>query len=400
MTHTIPDLVLTIAIAIAQVLGLRMMLSGPARSASPTARRWIVSAVGAYLGLLLLCHVSILGAENWLPRFFTGWVRAAVLIWGVLSVCWIAIYKLTKLLPSDPNPARRRFLVAAKTALFGVPAVAAGYGVFIQRFRLTLREQKIVIPNLPAGLNGLRIVQVTDIHRSPFLSEKELAQAIALANETKAHLALITGDLISAKHDPLDECLKQVAGLRADLGIYGCMGNHERYAEAQDYTESEGAKLGVCFLRNSAAKLDFGGASLNLVGVDYQQSSRPYLLGTENLIDPTAFNVLLSHNPDVFPVAARKGFPLTIAGHTHGGQVRVEILEQDLNVARFFTPYVDGLYQQGGSSIFVSRGIGTIGVPARLGAPPEVALLTLTAHNAAGRDNSSRTRSAPRAVRS
>ena len=79
----------------------------------------------------------------------------------------------------------------------------------------------------------------------------------------------------------------------------------------------------------------------------------------------------------MFPVAAAQGFDLTIAGHTHGGQVRIEILRQDLNVARFFTPYVDGLYQEGSSAIFVSRGIGTIGLPARLGAPPEVALIQL-----------------------
>ena len=88
-------------------------------------------------------------------------------------------------------------------------------------------------------------------------------------------------------------------------------------------------------------------------------------------------NLLLSHNPDVFPVAARKGFDLTLSGHTHGGQVRVEILRQDLNLARFFTPYVDGVYRETSSTIFVSRGIGTIGMPARLGAPPEVALLRL-----------------------
>ena len=100
-------------------------------------------------------------------------------------------------------------------------------------------------------------------------------------------------------------------------------------------------------------------------------------LRPKELVRPDAFNLLLSHNPDVFPVAARKGFPLTISGHTHGGQVRVEILQQDLNVARFFTPYVDGVYQENGSSIFVSRGIGTIGMPARLGAPPEVALIRL-----------------------
>jgi len=95
------------------------------------------------------------------------------------------------------------------------------------------------------------------------------------------------------------------------------------------------------------------------------------------MVEPGAFNVLLSHNPDVFPVAARQGYQLTIGGHTHGGQVRLEILHADLNVARFFTRYVDGLYRQGSSSIFVSRGIGTIAVPARFGAPPEVALLQL-----------------------
>jgi predicted MPP superfamily phosphohydrolase len=131
------------------------------------------------------------------------------------------------------------------------------------------------------------------------------------------------------------------------------------------------------FLRHQSEPLRFGSATLNLAGVDYQPISKPYLPHAEALTRPDAFNVLLSHNPDVFPTAARKGFPLTIAGHTHGGQVRFEILRQDLNIVRFITPYYDGLYQENGSSIFVSRGIGTIALPARLGAPPEVALLRL-----------------------
>ena len=234
-----------------------------------------------------------------------------------------------------------------------------------------------MIPNLPDALHGLRLVQLTDIHLSPLLSERELAQAVALANETRAHVALVTGDLISGHGDPLNTCIAHLSGLKVDSGIYGCLGNHERYADAEDYTQTRGAQFGLHFLRHQAVKLNFGGAGLNLVGVDYQRFRRPYLTRAENLVDPAAFNVLLSHNPDVFPVAARKGFPLTISGHTHGGQVRVEILEQDLNVARFYTPYVDGLYRRGDSSVFVSRGIGTIGLPARLGAPPEVALITL-----------------------
>ena len=131
------------------------------------------------------------------------------------------------------------------------------------------------------------------------------------------------------------------------------------------------------FLRQQNEVLKFGSAGLNLAGVDYQLMHRLYLRGAEKLVVPGTFNMLMSHNPDVFPVAAEKGFQFVAAGHTHVGQVRVEILRQDLNVARFFTHYVDGLYREGAASIFVSRGIGTIAIPTRLGAPPEVALLTL-----------------------
>jgi predicted MPP superfamily phosphohydrolase len=96
-------------------------------------------------------------------------------------------------------------------------------------------------------------------------------------------------------------------------------------------------------------------------------------------VAPGLINVLLSHNPDVFPVAAAQGYDLTISGHTHGGQVDVEILHQHLNVARYFTNYTSGLYQEGMSSVYVSTGIGTIGAPVRLGAPPEVSLIRLCA---------------------
>jgi predicted MPP superfamily phosphohydrolase len=102
-----------------------------------------------------------------------------------------------------------------------------------------------------------------------------------------------------------------------------------------------------------------------------------YLNGAERLVLPGATNLLLSHNPDVFPVAAAKGFPAVLAGHTHGGQVQVEILNQSLNVARFITPFVYGLYREAASCVYVTRGIGTIGMPARIGAPPEIALLRL-----------------------
>ena len=203
---------------------------------------------------------------------------------------------------------------------------------------LSLREQDLMFPDLPKDLDGLRLVQLTDIHLSPFLSERVLARAVDMANETRAHVALITGDLISTARDPLDICLRQLSRVRADAGIFGCMGNHEIYANAEDYVEQQGARMGHRYLRQRAESLKFGQATLNFAGVDYQPSRKPYLVGAEKMVAPDAFNVLLSHNPDVFPVAAKQGYQLTIAGHTHGGQVRVEILRADLNIAQVFHP--------------------------------------------------------------
>jgi hypothetical protein len=223
------------------------------------------------------------------------------------------------------------------------------------------------------------MVQITDIHLSPFLSEQEFARAVDMANETRAHLALVTGDLISRRGDPLDACLRQLARVRAEAGVLGCLGNHEVYTRTQDYVTAQGRRIGIDFLRGEARVLRFGAASINFAGVDYQKFGAPYLVGAERLLAPGAVNVLLSHNPDVFPVAAEQGYDLTLAGHTHGGQVDVEILHQHWNVARYFTPYVLGLYPRAKSSVYVSSGLGTIGVPVRLGSPPEISLLQLCA---------------------
>jgi predicted MPP superfamily phosphohydrolase len=200
-----------------------------------------------------------------------------------------------------------------------------------------------------------------------------------MANETRAHIGLVTGDLISRSSDPLDACFRQLKRLRVDSEILGCLGNHEVYAGSEDATTEMGAGQGIEFLRHQSRMLQFGSARLNFAGVDYQSSKEPYLVGAEQLVVPEVTNILLSHNPDVFPVAARQGYDLTIAGHTHGGQVNMEILHQNMNLVRFITPYIYGIYKEGKSSIFVTRGIGTVGLPARIGAPPEVALIRLCA---------------------
>lgn len=348
----------------------------PGRSKPVITAAWVVSMAALFLGAVLR---STRVARHF-PVWMGSWGRGAAIAWALMSVLMIGCYELARLIArprADHNPARREVLRAFRWALLGSPVAAVGYGTFVQRFRLRLREENIPIPGLPADLDGLRIAQLTDIHLSPFLTVQELERAVAMANETRPNVTLVTGDLITSGADPLDDCLRALSFLKSDAGVFGCMGNHEIYADTESYTEREAARMGMTFLRQRSKTLRFGASELNLAGVDYQRFNKPYLKGAEKLIVPGALNVLLSHNPDVFPVAAAKGFSLTVSGHTHGGQVRVEILHQDLNVARLFTPYVDGLYQKGESSIFVSRGIGTIGLPARLGAPPEVALLKL-----------------------
>jgi len=372
------ELALVIAI---QIIGVRWFLRGPGARASAWVRRGIwVFAAASVVGVMLGFALRFYRFSRYFSPWWGTWGSGLLGCWALLSVMLVFAFAATRLLPRmrpEHSAARRNFLRAANLAVFAAPAAVVGYGFFIERFQLRLREQNIEIPGLHPDLNGLRVVQLTDIHLSPFLSLRELDRAVAMANETRAHLALVTGDLITSAGDPLDLCLNHLTALRADAGIFGCMGNHEAYADAEDYVENYGARLGMRFLRHAATPLRFGDATLNLAGVDYQHMRRPYLVGAQKLVQPGAFNLLMSHNPDVFPMAARQGYQFTVAGHTHGGQVRVEILRQDLNVARFFTPFVDGWYRDGASSIFVSRGIGTIALPIRLGAVPEVALLHL-----------------------
>jgi predicted MPP superfamily phosphohydrolase len=332
------------------------------------AWRWL-GAVWVTLGILFgIGQIgTLLGYSLW-----REWVRGLAVVYGIgLAGAYLLTWMLRPAARFDPG--KRAALAAA------VPVAVCGYGVFVERNRYQARQVDIPVPGLAKDLDGLRIAQLTDIHYGAYLGKAELERAVAMANEWRAHVAVVTGDLISIRRDPVAECLRLLPALRAEAGVYGCLGNHEIIAGCEEFAEREGARLGLRFLRGRAEELRFGRAALNLAGVDYQRMQSPYLEGAGEMVRKDALNVLLSHNPDVFPVAAAQGWQVTLAGHTHGGQVNVELLGSQYNVMRFFTPYVYGLYREGTSSIYVSRGLGTVGAPIRLGAPPEVNLIRLCA---------------------
>jgi predicted MPP superfamily phosphohydrolase len=296
----------------------------------------------------------------------------------VRPIHWL-ISRVRKHLDRPAEPSRRRALEAAGNLVLAAPFVVVGYGTFIERTNFHVREVDMPIPGLHPDLHGLRILQLSDIHMGAFLSEPELAKIVDASLEHRPHLAVVTGDLITMRGDPLDTCIHQLARVKADAGVYGCLGNHERYALAEDYCTHAAARAGMRFLRRQAAPLRFGSATLNVAGVDHQSlhGGRKYLVGAEKLKTPDAFNLLLSHNPDVLPVAAQQGWDLMLSGHTHGGQINIEILDNNITPARFITPYIYGTYRAQSTAAYVTRGIGSIGIPTRIGAPPEITVIRL-----------------------
>lgn len=329
-----------------------------------------------------ITHVSVRSPQ----RAFTVFAAIAysfLLISSVAVAAYTGFEAIRTHLDAPTDQSRRRAWNAAGTALVAAPFAALGYGALVERTRFEVRQVNVPLARLPADLDGLRILHLSDIHLGVFLSERELARVIDAACELRPHVAFVTGDFISAAGDPLDACIRQLARVKADAGTFGCLGNHERYARAEDEATALAGQAGIPILRRQAHQIRWGNSVLNVVGVDYQRgaSRDHYLAGAQRLIYPEGFNVLLSHNPDVFPVAARQGYDLLLSGHTHGGQVTFEILDESINPARFYTPYVRGLYRLGpldtSAAAYVTPGIGTIGIPARIGAPPEISLLTL-----------------------
>jgi len=310
-----------------------------------------------------------------LPSTFVGIVHSSIFLWFFCAVATGALLLLRDRVPPFRSD-RREMLRRSTAVLCAAPAAVLAFGI-ITRKEFQVKEVDVKVPNLPQDLNGLKILQLSDIHLGTFFGAKDLARVVEESNNLGHDLAFVTGDLITTKWDPLEKCLAELKRLRSPNGVWGCMGNHELYAKVQNYTEIRARQLGMKFLRHESAELKFGSSRLNLVGVDYQRRHAPYLVGVEHFVQPGAFNLLLSHNPDVFPVAAKQGFGLTLAGHTHGGQINIEILGENLNPAEFVTPYTKGLYTSPDSAIYVTAGLGTIGMPVRLGAPPEITLIRL-----------------------
>jgi uncharacterized protein len=173
---------------------------------------------------------------------------------------------------------------------------------------------------------------------------------------------VLTDDFVT--YDPAAEgaVVQALSALKAPFGVFGCLGNHEIYTVTQDSITRLFAAEGIHILRQARMHLETGGEALNLIGVDFQGRHGPP-------VPPSAYlRGVLSHNPNSFDRAAELGIDLSLAGHTHGGQLSLDFAHRGLALGRWEFPYVAGWFEKAGSQLYVSRGIGTISAPIRLGA--------------------------------
>jgi predicted MPP superfamily phosphohydrolase len=261
------------------------------------------------------------------------------------------------------------------------PFALAIYGaVFGSR---VLRRERVTIPvaGLPPGWQGARIVQLSDLHAGRHMTPERLRGIARRAAALKPDILVVTGDIVHNSPAFARLAAEAIASVPTRLGTFACLGNHDFYAGA-DSVARELRAAGVPVLRNEGRWLERGGGGLWLCGVDDVWSSRFDLAAALRGKPEGAACVLLSHQPNTWPLAQRAGVHLQLSGHTHGGQLALLWLHRSLSLARFITPFVAGLYRAGSSYLYVNRGAGTVMPLIRLGSRPEVTEITLVAAEA------------------
>jgi hypothetical protein len=284
---------------------------------------------------------------------------------------------------SEAVVSRRTFLERAAVGGSALVATSSSlYGTLAGRHDYRIEEVPLRLPSLQPTLDGFTIAQLSDIHIGDQVGPAELAAAFDLVRRCKPDLVVLTGDLLDSDPryaDELGRFARRLSPL-APHGVVAITGNHDFYAGV-DVTVAALERAGTRVLRNQGLVLGDAGGSFALLGVDdvtaprFDATAKPDLNAALRSVPASADmpRVLLCHNPSYFEHAAGR-VDVQLSGHTHGGQIRLGISPADLFL---WHGWVRGRYQRAGSELYVNRGFGTVGPPARIGAPPEVTRLVL-----------------------
>jgi predicted MPP superfamily phosphohydrolase len=305
--------------------------------------------------------------------------------------------------------ARRDFLggIAAATGTMLAGAAGIGYASEVEPRRLAVERIAVSLPALSTAFDGLHIAQLSDLHRGPTTGLAEIEQAVAATSALNADLIVLTGDYVSQRAAYAAELTTVLATLRAPLGVYAVLGNHDHWTDPAVVSRHI-RRAGIQLLVNEAVPLaaprgtgsvaaavqrapgllktssdsavrnpqSDNSPSLWLAGVDDVRAGKADLPRALAKVPQAAPVLLLAHEPDFADVAAEHGVALQLSGHSHGGQVRVPGLGAPV-LPYLARKYPMGLYRIGLMRLYVNRGIGTTTLGVRLNCLPEVTLLTL-----------------------
>jgi predicted MPP superfamily phosphohydrolase len=356
---------------------------------------------GLALAVVTFVRLPLSDAPRWLMLFgvypMYAWHSSLAIVFLVLMVGkllkfpflsfrWMArrwrsaTSEITRSSNASFSSGRRIFLQRGTVALAGTIMAGTAYGM-CRRHPAQISNITVPISNLPEAFNGFSIALISDIHSSPFMLKDQMLEYARGVNALHADMIAVTGDFVNSSLDEVYPFAEAFSELRATGGIYGVLGNHDFYTRRVEQVARVVNDCGIQLLRNDRVRLDRNGAVLHILGVDdvgHPARARELLDGVVAGLPSNAATVLLCHRPYFFEDAAARNISLTLSGHTHGGQIVLGRLgDRYFAPARMASPYVAGHYSIGSSNMYVSRGVGTVGVPVRINCPPEITKITL-----------------------
>jgi predicted MPP superfamily phosphohydrolase len=263
-------------------------------------------------------------------------------------------------------------------------ACAFAWALWVEPRRLVVSRAELELPRWPRPLAGLRVALISDLHiGSPFWDLEALSRLVERTNAEGAELVLLAGDyqingVRGGRFVPPEPIAERLAALKAPLGVFAVLGNHDWWNDGER-TRKAFAARGITVLEESAQRLERAGATFYLAGLADQLTRPSNPRAVLSALPEDAPALVLVHEPDVFEAFPREGLSptLTLAGHTHGGQVWLPLLGRPIVPSRFGARYACGHVVEGGRHLFVTSGVGTSIYPIRLFVPPEIAVLTL-----------------------
>jgi hypothetical protein len=266
-------------------------------------------------------------------------------------------------------------------ALLTLAVAFLAYG-YAETYRLEVKQYTFASPDVPAAFAGARIAFVTDVHRSGFFTEGRVRRIVDRVNSLKPDLIVLGGDYVYGSTSYEDSCFRALGGLRAPLGTYAVLGNHDYGVYdtgGKDLTQALDAihKTGIILLQNEGVWLERGGARIRLGGVGDLWGDDPALAPAAAGAGAGDLVILASHNPDYAEELPPGIVDLMLSGHTHGGQVTFFGLWAPYVPSEYGQRYRTGLVRTGKTTVLVSNGVGTIFPPVRFFARPQIALVTL-----------------------